>query len=247
MLSLFSGSSALWLCIPHAEDRPGDKKHLIIHGSKLHSEGLETQGHAFTGAASACNTTNTNPPGGRGKSPNLPSNYPDFATSSHQQSQAAKIMNPDGSENPPTRPQIGNMKGNGNGNINLGTSSFTRSQSVADNIAPGSDETRFLSYQNSGYQSIHGVANQVGNLTGNGNGNIHLGDSEAAVQKLEVLFKLIPRESHMGDGTRTQPNSSFTTLRGENNFINTGEQTIEGLANEIGNNDGDNNGNVNWE
>ncbi|KAI4313151.1 hypothetical protein L6164_026155 [Bauhinia variegata] len=232
---------------------------------------MERQGHAFSGAASACNTTNTNPPGGRGKSPNFPSNYPDFVTSSHQQSQAAKIMNPDGSENPPTRPQIGpnttrisfnnsgrqcingftnqigNMKGNGNGNINLGTSSFTRSQSVADNIAPGSDETRFLSYQNSGYQYIHGVANQVGNVTGNGNANINLGDSEAAVQKLEALFKLIPRESHMGDGTRTQPNSSFTTLRGENNFINTGEQTIEGLANEIGNNDGDNNGNVNWE
>ncbi|KAI4313149.1 hypothetical protein L6164_026153 [Bauhinia variegata] len=238
---------------------------------------METQGHACTGATSACNTTNTNPPGGRGKSPNFPSNYPDIATSSHQQSQAARIMNPDGSENPPTRPQIdpdttqfsynnsgrqhirgftnriGNMKGNGNGNINLGTSSFTQSQSVADNIGPRSDETRFMSYQNSGNQDIHGVANQVGNVTGNGNGNINVGssnnqsDSEAAVQKLAALLNLVSRESHMGDGTGTQPNSSSTRLRGENNFINTGEQTIEGLANETGNIDGDNNGNVNWE
>ncbi|KAI4313158.1 hypothetical protein L6164_026161 [Bauhinia variegata] len=232
---------------------------------------METQGHACAGAASACNTKNTNPPGGRGKSPDLPSNYADIATSSHQQSQAARIMNPDGTENPPTRPQIdpdttqssynnsggqrtrgfanriGNMKGNGNGNINLGNSSITRNQSVADNIAPRSDETRSMSYQNSDNQDIYGVANQVGNVRGNGNGNINLGDSEAAVQTLAALLNLFSRESHMGDGTRTQPNSSSTTLRGENNFINTGQQTVEGLANEIGNIDGDNNGNVNGE
>ncbi|KAI4313145.1 hypothetical protein L6164_026150 [Bauhinia variegata] len=141
--------------------------------------------------------------------------------------------------------QTGYVKGNGNGIINLGnlgTSSFTQSQSVADNIAPRSDETRFLSYQNSGNQYIHGVTNQTGYVMGNGNGIFnggYLGASSNNQSHREVdltatvdaLRNLIARESRMGDGMRTQVNSSSpSTLRGENhqphNFSNTGEQTI---------------------
>ncbi|KAI4313146.1 hypothetical protein L6164_026151 [Bauhinia variegata] len=178
-------------------------------------------GHACTGAASARNTINTNPPQGRGESPNLPSSYPDIATSSHEQSQAARIMNPGGSENPPTRPQI------------------------------DPDTTQF-SYNNSGRQCIRGVTNLIGYVKGNGNGNINiLSDSQAAPQTLVALLNWVSRESHMGDGTRRQPNSSSTTLHGENhqphNFSNTGNQTVVGLANQIGIIDGDDNGNVNWE
>ncbi|KAI4313277.1 hypothetical protein L6164_026270 [Bauhinia variegata] len=169
MLSLFSGSSALFLCFTHAEDLP------------------------------------------------------------------ARIMNPDGSENPPTRPQIdpdttqisydnsgrqcirgltnqtGYIKGTGNGNINFGTSSFTQSQSAVDNIAPRSDETRFLSSQNSGNQ-----------YNGNGifNGG-YLGPSSntqsGRTARVDALRNLIAPESRMSDGTRPRPNSSSpSTLRGEN-------------------------------
>ncbi|KAI4313157.1 hypothetical protein L6164_026160 [Bauhinia variegata] len=144
--------------------------------------------------------------------------------------------------------QTGYVKGNGNGNINLddlGITSFPRSQSVAHNIAPRSDEARFFSYRNSGYQYIHGVTNQTGFVKGNGNGIIkNQRHREVDVTaKLDALLNLV---SHVGDGSRTQPNSSSTTLRGENrqplNFSNTGKQTIEGLTNQTGITDGDNNG-----
>ncbi|KAI4313163.1 hypothetical protein L6164_026165 [Bauhinia variegata] len=112
------------------------------------------------------------------------------------------------------------------------------------------NETRFFSYRNSGYQYIHGATNQTGFVKGNGNGIINIKNQrhseEDVAAELDAFLKLILRESDMGDETRSQPNSSSTTLGGENNFINTVE-TIEGRANEIGNNDGDNNGNVNWE
>ncbi|KAI4313278.1 hypothetical protein L6164_026271 [Bauhinia variegata] len=152
--------------------------------------------------------------------------------------------------------QTGYVKGNGNGNINLddlGITSFPRSQSVAHNIAPRSGETRFFSYRNSGYQYIHGVTNQTGFVKGNGNGIINIKNQRHrevdVTAKLNALLNLVARECHRGDGTRTQPNSSSTTLRGENhqphNFSNTGKQTIEGLTNQTGIIDGHSNGVVN--
>ncbi|KAI4313172.1 hypothetical protein L6164_026172 [Bauhinia variegata] len=215
-------------------------------------------GHAFTGVTSDLNTTNTNPPQGRGKSPNLPSNYPDIATSSHQQSQAdpdtTQLFSYNNSGSQYIRGvsnHTGYVKGNGNGIINLGnlgTSAFTQSQSVADNSVPISDETRLLSYQNSGNQYIYGVSNQTGYVMGNVNGIFNGGylgassNSKATVDltaTVDALRNLIPRESLKGDGTRTQPNSSSpTTMGGENhqpdNFSNTGEQTIEGVTSQTG-------------
>ncbi|KAI4313138.1 hypothetical protein L6164_026145 [Bauhinia variegata] len=191
MLHLFSGSSALFLCFTHAEDLPGDRKHLIIHGACLYWSGF----------------------------------------SSHQQSQAARIVNPNGSEKPRARPQI------------------------------DPDTAQLFSYNNSGRQYIRGVSNQTGYVKGNGNGIINFGNlgtssitqSQGEVDltaRINALQKLIPRENRMGDGTPTQPNSSSTTaLRGENhqpdNFSNTGEQTIEGVTSQTGIIAGNYNGLVN--
>ncbi|KAI4313159.1 hypothetical protein L6164_026162 [Bauhinia variegata] len=133
----------------------------------------------------------------------------------HTEDLPARIMNPDGSEERRTRRQI----------------------------VPNT--TQLVSYNNSGTQCIRGGANRIGNMKGNGNGNINVGGSEAAEQNFAALLKQVYGKGRVGDGTRTQPNSSSTTHRGENSFINTGKQTLKGLANEIGNIDGDKNGNVN--
>ncbi|KAI4313142.1 hypothetical protein L6164_026148 [Bauhinia variegata] len=189
MLSLFSGSSALWLCSPHTEDLPVFRA---------------------------------------GKSPNLPSNYPDIATSSHQQSQAARVMNPDGSEKPPTQPQIDpdttQLFSHNSGR------QYIRGVSNQTGYVKGNVwQTILLQYQMKlGCCLIKTVAINTSTVF-----PIRRDIEVDLTATVDALRNLIIRESLEGDGTRTQPNSSsLTTLGGENhqpdNFSNTGEQTIEG-------------------